>query len=72
MAAGPAPSPWITLSPTGYPLTITAFKTPSILATYESFREAQIHMEQIKVTKPSVLPFHYIKENKNEVWWIKI
>lgn len=37
------------------------------LATYESFREAQIHMEQIKVTKPSVLPFHYIKENKNEV-----
>ena len=33
VAAGPAPSPWIIDCPTGYPSTITAFKTPSILAT---------------------------------------
>ena len=37
VAAGPAPSPWITLSPTGDPLTITAFKTPSILPTIDVF-----------------------------------
>ena len=34
---GPAPSPWITFCPTGLPSIITAFKTPSILATYELF-----------------------------------
>ena len=33
VAAAPAPSPWMILCPTGFPLTITAFKTPSILAT---------------------------------------
>ena len=33
VASGPAPSPWITLWPNGLPSTITAFKTPSILAT---------------------------------------
>ena len=37
VAAGPAPSPWITLLPTGFPSTITALRTPSILATYELF-----------------------------------
>ena len=37
VAAGPAPSPCITLCPTGDPSTITAFNTPSILATYELF-----------------------------------
>ena len=35
VAAGPAPSPWIVLLPTGFPSIITAFKTPSILPTYE-------------------------------------
>ena len=33
VADGPAPSPCIMLRPTGLPSTITAFKTPSILAT---------------------------------------
>ena len=33
VAAGPAPSPCIMLWPTGIPSIITAFKTPSILAT---------------------------------------
>ena len=33
VAAGPAPSPWIALCPTGLPSVITAFSTPSILAT---------------------------------------
>jgi hypothetical protein len=37
VAAAPAPSPCITLCPTGLPSTITAFKTPSIPATYDSF-----------------------------------
>ena len=37
VAAGPAPSPWIMLWPTGVPSIITAFKTPSMLATYELF-----------------------------------
>ena len=37
VALGPAPSPWIILSPIGVPLTITAFKTPSILAMYDDF-----------------------------------
>ena len=37
VADGPAPSPWIILWPTGLPLTITAFNTPSILAIYELF-----------------------------------
>ena len=32
VASGPAPSPWITLCPTGFPSIITAFKTPSMLA----------------------------------------
>ena len=32
VASGPAPSPWITFSPTGFPSIITAFKTPSMLA----------------------------------------
>ena len=33
VAAGPAPSPCIMLWPTGIPSIITAFRTPSILAT---------------------------------------
>ena len=33
VACGPAPSPCIILVPTGSPSVITAFKTPSILAT---------------------------------------
>ena len=33
VAAGPAPSPCIIFFPTGFPSTITAFNTPSILAT---------------------------------------
>ena len=33
VAEGPAPSPCIILCPTGLPSMITAFKTPSILAT---------------------------------------
>ena len=33
VAAGPAPSPWIILSPTGIPSIITALRTPSMLAT---------------------------------------
>ena len=33
VAAGPAPSPWIILCPTGIPLIMTAFNTPLILAT---------------------------------------
>ena len=37
VAAGPAPSPCIILCPTGMPLIIIAFKTPSIPATYELF-----------------------------------
>ena len=37
VAAGPAPSPWIILWPTGLPSTITAFNTPSILAMWEFF-----------------------------------
>lgn len=37
------------------------------LATYEYFKEAKAHMDQIKEKNPRVLPFHYIKENKNEV-----
>ena len=37
VAAGPAPSPWIVLCPTGLPSIITAFKTPSMLATKDSF-----------------------------------
>ena len=32
VAAGPAPSPCMMLCPTGFPSTITAFNTPSILA----------------------------------------
>ena len=37
VAAGPAPSPCIMFCPTGFPSIITAFKTPSILATFELF-----------------------------------
>ena len=37
VAAGPAPSPWIIVLPTGLPSIITALRTPSILATYELF-----------------------------------
>ena len=37
VAAGPAPSPWITLWPTGEPSINTALRTPSTLATYEFF-----------------------------------
>ena len=33
VAAATAPSPCIVLCPIGFPFTITAFKTPSILAT---------------------------------------
>ena len=34
VAEGPAPSPCITLSPTGFPFKITAFITPLILEMY--------------------------------------
>ena len=33
-----------------------------VLSEYESYREAEIHLEQILVTKPEVHKFHYIKE----------
>jgi len=37
-----------------------------VIAEYEFLREAEIHMEQIQMTKPSVHKFHYIKEINNE------
>ena len=35
-----------------------------VLSEYESYREAEIHLEQILVTKPDVHKFHYIKEKE--------
>ena len=35
-----------------------------VLSEYESLREAEIHLEQILVTKPKVHKFHYIKEKE--------
>ena len=35
-----------------------------VLSEYESYREAEIHLEQIKVLKPNVHKFHYIKEKE--------
>lgn len=35
-----------------------------VLSEYESHREAEIHLEQILVTKPEVYKFHYIKEKE--------
>ena len=35
-----------------------------VLSEYESYREAEIHLEQILVTKPEVHKFHYIKEKE--------
>ena len=35
-----------------------------VLSEYESLREAEIHLEQILVTKPEVHKFHYIKEKE--------
>ena len=32
-----------------------------VISEYESLREAEIHLEQILVTKPDVHKFHYIK-----------
>ena len=37
-----------------------------VISEYESLREAEIHMEQIQMTRPSVHKFHYIKEVNNE------